>query len=78
MLDKLIVKKRIYTEPYAQCLACHYGETLPMRRGKLDGHKIGDEIFYGKFKQDSRGNVYHNCGQDVWRLCELFTDFRRV
>lgn len=70
MLPKLLIKKRIYTEPYAQCQNCSYGESLPMRGGWLDGHKENGVIRYGHFKQLANGLVYHNCG-DVWHLCKL-------
>ena len=75
MIDKLIVKRKVYSERWAQCLGCLTSETLPFRNGKLDAF-IGEDgcRYYGKFKQVD-GNVYHNCG-DKWSLCELYPDFR--
>jgi len=69
--EALVVKRSTLTEPYAQCLACHYGETIPMERGWLDIFVGQDGCrHYGKFKQTSDEKVWHNCG-DKWSLCEL-------
>jgi len=77
MLNKLIATKPVYREQWAQCLHCLYGETLPMRQRKLDTFVGRDGCrHYGHFKQTLDGQVYHNCGKDVWRLCELYSDFR--
>jgi len=64
MLNKL----RTQADQFVQC-KCLAAETLPLYLGNLDGHKIGDEIFYGKFKQVN-GNIYHNCGEGIWCLCQ--------
>ena len=83
MLSKVAIRKRIEIEKWAQCLGCRYGETLPFGQGRLDGQDIGGEIYYGKFRQDTDGNIYHNCGHKLhprkceWHICQLFPGFRQ-
>lgn len=69
--EALVAKRPTCIEQFVQC-RCLAVETLPMCQGKLDGLRVGNIIFYGKFKQDAQMNIYHNCNkkEGIWRLCE--------